>query len=47
MTSHFVGSGGGSSEVVDWCLAEEEGDNRSMEEGEALGETGIMAREGR
>lgn len=47
MTSHFVGSKGGSSEVVDWCLAEDEGDNRSVEEGEALGETGIMAREDR
>lgn len=47
MTSHFVGSKGGSSEVMDWCLAEDEGDNRSVEEGEALGETGIMAREDR
>jgi len=42
--SHFDGSGGGSSGVVDWCLATDNGDNRSVEEGEALGETGIMAR---
>lgn len=42
--SHFDGSGGGSSRVVDWCLATDKGDNRSVEEGEALGETGIMAR---
>lgn len=42
--SHFAGSGGGSSGVVDWCLATDRGDKRSVEEGEALGETGIMAR---
>jgi hypothetical protein len=45
--SHLVGSEGGSSAAaaVDWCLAKEEGDNRSVEEGEALGVTGVMARE--
>lgn len=45
--SHFVGSEGRSSGVMDWCLAEEEGDNRNVEEGEAFGETGVNAREGR
>lgn len=44
--SHFVGSEGSSSGVVDWILATEDGDNRSVEEGETLGETGVMAREG-
>lgn len=47
MISHFDGSEGSSSGVVDWCLAKDKGDNRSVEEeGQALSETGIMARGG-
>jgi hypothetical protein len=43
---HFVGSDSKSSGVADWRLAEEEGDNRNVEERVAFGGTGVKAREG-
>jgi hypothetical protein len=43
--SQVVGSAGCSSGVVGWCLAEGDGDNRRVAEGEALGKMGVVARE--